>query len=267
MFKWLKVATNKTCPVQIATEDRSLVHKLDRLRSSSVPGQVCNMLPRVYQSVPYGSQSWYPHSTKWVKGYKVVDHKSCGRNQFRYKANTDYKMDGKPELCERGFHFCFHPLDCFRYVHPSYTDFRMYRVEAPLNAIHTDGFKAAASHIEIKDEIDLLSPEGKAMTTGTDYGRTHIDGLPLADTYENGKLVKRSVCNKRLGDRIDISYGYEKRTDKLIIVKDQCFRSGQLVSEIVQVWRKDKNAWIVGSKRMFDPHSSEWETPTFVWPN
>ena len=51
---------------------------------------------------------------KIIKGYKMFNHDwTC--QGFKYKVGKTYKIEGKPELCKKGFHFCEKLEDCFRY--------------------------------------------------------------------------------------------------------------------------------------------------------
>jgi len=54
--------------------------------------------------------------TNTVKGFKVFtpDFKSK-ENGFQYSENTEFKHNGKIEICRSGFHFCTNAADCFSY--------------------------------------------------------------------------------------------------------------------------------------------------------
>ena len=47
---------------------------------------------------------------------------------FQYEKGKTYKMEEKPEICKKGFHFCEYPLDCFNYYNPAESIF--HKVEA-----------------------------------------------------------------------------------------------------------------------------------------
>ena len=49
-----------------------------------------------------------------IIAYKVFNADMTCRD-FRYKEGETYELDGKPILCERGFHACLNPLDCLNY--------------------------------------------------------------------------------------------------------------------------------------------------------
>ena len=86
-----------------------------------------------------------------MKGYKVFNKDWTCRN-FQYEVGKTYEMDGKLELCSKGFHFCEKLIDCF-----SYYDFdpqnKVAEVEA-LGDIETNGHKSCTNKIKIVREID-----------------------------------------------------------------------------------------------------------------
>ena len=45
-----------------------------------------------------------------TKAYKGFDHNLMCRG-FQYEVGKSYEMDGKPEICGRGFHACENPFD------------------------------------------------------------------------------------------------------------------------------------------------------------
>ncbi|MGN0554693.1 MAG: hypothetical protein ACI4LI_02210 [Candidatus Fimenecus sp.] len=52
-----------------------------------------------------------------MKAYKGFD-KNLKCRDFQYEIGKEYEEDSA-ELCERGFHACEHPLDCFGYYPPA----------------------------------------------------------------------------------------------------------------------------------------------------
>jgi hypothetical protein len=49
-----------------------------------------------------------------MKGFKVFNSDWTCRG-FQYKVGETYRLNGKLEICENGFHFCQKASDCFRY--------------------------------------------------------------------------------------------------------------------------------------------------------
>ena len=57
-----------------------------------------------------------------IKGFKGFK-KGLKCSNFQYKENTEYKIKGTPELCNKGFHFCENPLDILDYYDLCDSDF------------------------------------------------------------------------------------------------------------------------------------------------
>ena len=64
---------------------------------------------------------------KKIIGFKGFNKDMTCRD-FQYEEGKTYKMKEKPEICEKGFHFCEYPLDCFNYYEPAESVF--HKVEA-----------------------------------------------------------------------------------------------------------------------------------------
>lgn len=88
---------------------------------------------------------------KTYKGFN--DDMTC--LEFQYEQGGEYEMDGKIELCERGFHSCKMPLNVLRYYAPGENS-RYFEVE-PDGKIVEDSIdsKIASSKIKIGTEIGL----------------------------------------------------------------------------------------------------------------
>ena len=106
-----------------------------------------------------------------MKGYKVFasDWSCLG---FQYEVGKTYEMDGKIELCNRGFHFCERLIDCFSYYGFD-PENKVAEIEA-LGDIETNGHKSCTNKIKIVREMDWhevldMSNIGKECTG---YGNT-----------------------------------------------------------------------------------------------
>ena len=56
----------------------------------------------------------------WVQGYKGTDKNMQSFNNFQYELGKEYTIEGEPELCENGFHFCMtieHTLKHYSWLH------------------------------------------------------------------------------------------------------------------------------------------------------
>ena len=88
-----------------------------------------------------------------IKSYKGFD-KNLRCRGFQYKIGGIYEMDGKIEMCNRGFHACESPFDVFDYY--TMTDSRFCEVEQDGNISKWDrGTKICSSKIKIKAELKL----------------------------------------------------------------------------------------------------------------
>lgn len=88
-----------------------------------------------------------------IKSYKGFD-KNLRCRGFQYKIGGIYEMDGKIEMCNRGFHACESPFDVFDYY--TMIDSRFCEVEQDGNISKWDrGTKICSSKIKIKAELKL----------------------------------------------------------------------------------------------------------------
>ena len=101
-------------------------------------------------------------------GYKVFNHDwSC--REMQYKVGTSYKMDDKPVVCNRGFHFCIKASDCFKFY-----DFNSQNKVAEIEAYgdidqEADSSKCCTNKIKIVreipwDEVLRIVNEGRDCT-------------------------------------------------------------------------------------------------------
>ena len=92
--------------------------------------------------------------TDVIRGYKAFDTTDDGGLRCRdmaYAVGGSYALDGKPELCERGYHFCRRLVDCFAFYD---IDSRICEVEASGVVIDGDDGKSVTDHIHIVRELD-----------------------------------------------------------------------------------------------------------------
>ncbi|GAB4003115.1 hypothetical protein GCM10028807_62920 [Spirosoma daeguense] len=126
-----------------------------------------------------------------MKGFKVFNSDfTCREHQF--SVNSEHKVDGKPALCQNGFHFCPKPNDCFEYYKFDSSNI-VCEVEA-LGEIDTEenGNKVCTNHIRIGrkltwHEVLTLVNQGKENT-----GRANSGNLNSGD---------RNSGNLNSGDR------------------------------------------------------------------
>lgn len=84
-------------------------------------------------------------------GYKAFNNDWTCRG-FQYEVGKTYRMEGIPECCEAGFHFCKKSVDCFDYYKfSSETKFAL--VESRGAVVTDDGKKFCTNAIKIIKEI------------------------------------------------------------------------------------------------------------------
>ncbi|WP_199748411.1 hypothetical protein, partial [Pedobacter sp. KBW01] len=76
---------------------------------------------------------------------------------FQYEFGKSYEMDGKPEACAKGFHYCEHPLDVFNYYPPACSRFAEVTGEGETSKETGGDSKVAVSKIHIGAEISIAS--------------------------------------------------------------------------------------------------------------
>ena len=122
-----------------------------------------------------------------MKGYKMFDADwQC--QGFQYEVGKTYEMDGKIELCRRGFHFCEKLEDCFNY-YEAVTWNHIAEVEALGEVIRaTDDSKCVTNKIRIVREIPLeefkeIIKDGVARSYGVagSYGVARSNGVAGSD--------------------------------------------------------------------------------------
>ena len=110
--------------------------------------------------------------TDVIKGYKAFRTTYDGGLRCRdmaYAVGESYALDGEPELCERGYHFCRRLVDCFDFYG---RDSRICEVEASgvvIDGDDGDDGKSVTDHIRIVRELDRhevldLANVGKGCT-------------------------------------------------------------------------------------------------------
>ena len=90
---------------------------------------------------------------KTIKGFKGFN-KDLTCNDFQYKEGETFEMDGTPERCGRGFHFCTEPLDILRYYNPANSVFH-YVEGFGEGSTDNDDSKIAVSKIKIGAKISI----------------------------------------------------------------------------------------------------------------
>ena len=93
-----------------------------------------------------------------IKGYKGFNTDMTCRD-FKYEEGKDYEEQGDIKACNKGFHFCLHPLDVFGYYSPANVVMnKFHEVEGSGDMdVDTDDTKIACSKIHIGAELSIKS--------------------------------------------------------------------------------------------------------------
>ena len=99
----------------------------------------------------------FPVEFTKIKGYKGFNPDMTCRG-FQYEENKTFEQEGEVKACEKGFHYCLHPMDVLGYYPPVGDNGvnRYCSVEGDGNmSVNTDDTKVACSKITIKGEIGI----------------------------------------------------------------------------------------------------------------
>lgn len=131
---------------------------------------------------------------KIITGYKGFNRDFTCRG-FQYEVGKTYEIEGKPELCERGFHFCTSPLAVFRFYEPKYR-FAIVQADEDDVVYDTDNnfHKAVARRITIVSEISLqdIIELQKKYTSGKEPSIESDETCILGG--EGMAFTKRTLC-------------------------------------------------------------------------
>ena len=129
-----------------------------------------------------------------MKKNKIIGFKGFNKDMtcrdFQYKEGKTYKMKEKPEICEKGFHFCEYPLDCLGYYSPNSSVYHEVTATGDVDKkTSSDDSKVATNEIKIGAKLDIAglvkasidyttskSKKVKGSTTRRDYGASSATG-------------------------------------------------------------------------------------------
>ena len=157
-----------------------------------------------------------------IKGYKGFN-KDMTCREFQYEEGKEYETD-KAEVCEKGFHACEYPLDCFSYYSPSESVYHEVEQSGEISRKKGEDTKMASTKIKIgaklsiagivqaaieytssraKKESDSDSRKGASSATGN-YGASSATGNCGASSATGYKGAS-SAEDK---DSIAVAWGY-----------------------------------------------------------
>ena len=88
-----------------------------------------------------------------MKTYKGFNKDMTAQNGFQYEEGKEYEEE-KAVACERGFHACEYPLDCFRYYSPESSVYHVVEQSGEFSK-NSDDSKVASTKIKIGAEISI----------------------------------------------------------------------------------------------------------------
>ena len=101
-----------------------------------------------------------------MKGYKGFENDMTCRG-FQYEVGKEYEMDGEPEMCKSGFHFCKTMANVFNYYRGA--DKRYAEVEAYGDVVEGDD-KCVTNKIRILREIPYQEADNMTNTGNCNTG-------------------------------------------------------------------------------------------------
>lgn len=88
-----------------------------------------------------------------VEGYKATNKDMTCRG-FQYELGKTHTIEGEPEMCYKGFHFCLKLKDTFQYYHISVS--RFFKVKAMVKREDILKFNADKDDKMVAKEIELI---------------------------------------------------------------------------------------------------------------
>ena len=88
-----------------------------------------------------------------MKAYKGFTKEMKCRD-FQYEEGGEYEQECDIKVCEKGFHACEYPLDCFQYYEPTNSVYHEVELDGELSK-DDDDTKVAASKIKIGARLDI----------------------------------------------------------------------------------------------------------------
>ena len=88
-----------------------------------------------------------------MKTYKGFNKDMTAKNGYKYEEGKEYEEE-KAVACERGFHACEYPLDCFIYYNPASSVYHVVEQSGEFSK-NSDDSKVASTKIKIGAEISI----------------------------------------------------------------------------------------------------------------
>jgi hypothetical protein len=134
-----------------------------------------------------------------MKAYKVFNSDwTC--SGFQYEVGKTYKIEGNPEMCERGFHACKNVADCFSYYSFDPAN-KVAEVELAGTVLGLDDDKQCCSEITIIKELTwsemlMLANTGNGNTGHSNSG--HWNSGDFNTITPKQILIFNKLCDREI---------------------------------------------------------------------
>ena len=125
-----------------------------------------------------------------MKLYKGFD-KNMQCRGFQFEEGKTYIHDGEIKLCEKGFHACENPLDCFNYYSPAESIYREVEMEG-ISSEREEDSKVAGKSIKIGARISF----GKIAQLAVEDINSHIDKSKKQQVMEGNYSAASNTGNR-----------------------------------------------------------------------
>jgi len=88
-----------------------------------------------------------------IKGYKGFNKDMTCRG-FQYEEGEEYETE-EAEICEKGFHACEYPLDCFSYYNPTESVYHEVEQSGEISKNEDEDTKLASTKIKIGAKLSI----------------------------------------------------------------------------------------------------------------
>lgn len=174
-----------------------------------------------------------------VEGYKATNKDMACRN-FQYKLGEKYIVEGEPEICHNGFHFCLNLKDTFQYY--DVNESRFFKVRGlvkyeDIKKFNRSDDKLVAKEIEFIEEIgfDELVPYLKLP----DYINNQVEYDKYNTLGIHGYFKDKFLIETKGQLEDDIKGLFFDDYFRKYYKEDQCERYSKLV-ERVKIINKQK---------------------------
>ena len=190
-----------------------------------------------------------------IKTYKGFNKDMTCRG-FQYEEGKEYEEESV-EVCNRGFHACEYPLDCFGYYSPSENVYHEVEQSGEIRK-HNDDTKVASTKIKIGAEISIAglvkaaieytvkrvnkeaeSDENHGASSATgDYGASSATGYKGASSAEDKYAVA-------------VAWGYKSKAKGVLgaflVFADWEYTGSE---DNTEYDRNNKSAWVLNGAKM-----------------